>query len=331
MIQRRRLTTLIAGAAATWSLQASSQPAVRRKRRIGIVMAYPEGDAEYVGRVRVLRDELARLGWSDGVNVTFDERWTTDDMNRVRAGAASLMAVQPDVVVAIGGRVVPVLMSLSRSIPIVVPGAGDPVGVGWVQSLARPGGNVTGFSFLELSIFGKMLETLKQIAPTTRRVAFIYNSDNPSAKFYRRAVESAAETLSVETTVSAAHGLAEIEQAIARASERPDGSVLFPPDITIQTLRQPIVAAVNRHRVPAMYSDAIFPRIGGLLYYGADRAELFRRAAGYVDRILRGEEAGELPFQQPTTYQLIINLKTAKALGIDVPPMLLARADEVIE
>jgi putative tryptophan/tyrosine transport system substrate-binding protein len=185
-MRRREFIALIGGAAAAWPLAARAQSA-GRMRRVGIVMPYPKGDVEYESRAHALRQEIAKLGWTEGANVQFDERWTTDDMSRVWADAASLMASNPDVVVATGARVVPVLMQLSRSIPIVVPGVSDPVGVGWVQSLARPGGNITGFTALELSMFGKMLETLKQIAPAARRVAFIYNPDNTSAVFFRRA------------------------------------------------------------------------------------------------------------------------------------------------
>ena len=184
-----------------------AQQMADRMRRVGILMPYARGDAEYEARVRALRDELGKFGWTDGVNIEFDERWTADDMDVVRANAASLMASNPDVVVAIGGRVVPVLMRLSLSIPIVVPGAGDPLGVGWVKSLARPGGNVTGFTFIELSLMGKMLEMLKQAMPSIARVAFIYNSDNPSAMFYRRAFEEAAGPLAIKLRAAPSMGL----------------------------------------------------------------------------------------------------------------------------
>ena len=188
-LQRREFITLLGGAAAAWPIAARAQQG-ERMRRIGIIMPYAEGDTEYGARVRALRQELARLGWTEGANVQFDERWTTDNMDRVRANAASLMASNPDVVVATGGRVVPVLMRLSRSIPIVLPTSIDPVGIGWVESLARPGGNVTGFTVLELSMFGKTLEILKQIAPTTTRVGLIYNPDNPNSVVYSRAMSA---------------------------------------------------------------------------------------------------------------------------------------------
>jgi putative ABC transport system substrate-binding protein len=278
-----------------------------------------------------LRQELGRLGWTDGGNIQFDERWTTDNMDRVRAEAASLMASNPDAVVAIGGRVVPVLMQLSRSVPIVVAGAGDPIGIGWVASLARPGGNVTGFTMFELSMFGKTLETLKQIAPATVRVALVFNPENPNSVVYRRTLEEAAGPLAIEPVITPIHGIAELDRAIASLAERRGTGVFFLPDVTVNALRAEAIALAGRHRLPAIYADPIFVKSGGLAFYGADRVDLFRRAAGYVDRILRGEKPGDLPFQQPTKYQFVLNLKTARALGLELSPTVLALADEVIE
>jgi putative ABC transport system substrate-binding protein len=294
-------------------------------------MPFARGDAEYSERILAFRKELERLGWTDGGNVRFDERWTTDNMEIVRTEAANLIATKPDVIFAIGGRVVPVLMQLSRSIPIVVPGAGDPVGVGWVGSLAHPGGNVTGFAMLELSILGKSLDILKQIAPRIARVALIYNPDNPNSVFYRRMVESASNQLAVESVAVPIHSFADIEHAIATLTEQQNAGVFFPGDVTTTSLRNKIVDLVARHRVPALYAEPAFMKVGGLASYGANRSELFRRSAEYVDRILRGEKAGDLPFQQPTKYELKLNLKTAGALGLTVPQNLLAIVDEVIE
>jgi putative ABC transport system substrate-binding protein len=330
-LRRREFITLLGCAAIAWPLAARAQQPAGRLRRIGILMPFAEGDAEFGARVRVLRQELARLGWIEGSNLQFDERWTTDNMDRVRANAASLLASNPDVVVATGGRVIPVLLQISRLVPIVVPTAFDPVGIGWIESLARPGGNVTGFTTLELSIFGKMLEILKQIAPATTRVGLIYNPDNPNSVVFRRTVESFAGPLSVEPVDLPIHGLADIERAVARLADRPDAGILFLPDITVIALRAEVITLVGRYRLPAMYSEPFFVKSGGLAYYGADRNDLFRRAAGYVDRILRGEKPGELPFQQPTKYQLIINLRAARALGLEFPATLLVLADEVIE
>ena len=190
---------------------------------------------------------------------------------------------------------------LSRN-PIVVPGAADPVGIGWVESLARPGGNVTGFTFFELSMFGKMLETLKEIAPSTVRVAFISNPDNPNIVVFRRMFETSAVSLAIEPIIVPIHGVAEIERAVANLVDRPNVGLFFPPNITISALREEIITIAGRHRLPAIYSDPIFPKIGGLAFYVADRIDMFRRAASYVDRILRGEKPSELPFQQPTKY-----------------------------
>jgi putative ABC transport system substrate-binding protein len=222
-------------------------------------------------------------------------------------------------------------MQLTRSIPIVMPGASDPVGVGWVTSLARPGGNLTGFTMFELSILGKSLGLLKQIAPTITRVAFIYNPDNPNTAFYRRSLEAASSPLAVEPINVPVHGLADIERAVAPIADRQHTGLFFPSDLTTFALRNEIVALVARNRLPAIYSDPAFVAAGGLAFYGPDRVDLFRQSAGYVDRILRGEKPGDLPFQQPTKYQFILNLKTGKALGLDLSPTLVALADEVIE
>jgi putative ABC transport system substrate-binding protein len=330
-MRRREFITLLGGAAAAWPLAARAQQGAGRMRRVGIVMPYPKGDAEYEVRAGALRQELGKLGWTEGSNIQFDERWTTDDMSRVWAEAASLMASNPDVVVATGARVVPVLKQLSRSIPIVIPGMSDPVGVGWVQSLARPGGNVTGFTNLELSVFGKMLETLKQIAPAADRVAFIYHPDNSSAVFFKRAFEAAAGPLAIAPLIVPIHGLADIDRSMASLAEQQNAAVLFPPDLTTQALRVEVVALAARHRLPAIYTDAMFVKIGGLASYAPDRLDIYRRAAGYVDRILHGERASDLPFQQPTKFEFVINLKTAKALGLTIPETLLVAADEVIE
>lgn len=329
-MRRREFIILISGATVGRPFAVHAQQA-RRPRRVGIVMPYAKGDSEIGSQVQALRQELARLGWTNDGNIQFDERWTTDNMDLVRANAASLLASNPDVVVAIGGRVISVLLQISHSIPIVIPGASDPIGVGWATSLARPGGNLTGFTSLELSVLAKSLEMLKQIAPTIVQVALIYNPDNPNTAFYKRTFKGAAASLAVEPTAVPVHEFADIDRAITSLADRQNVGVLFPPDISITALRNEVVALVERRHIPAIYSDAIFVKVGGLMSYGIDRTDLFRRAAGYVDRILRGEKAADLPFQQPTKYQLVLNLKTAKALGLNLPATLLAQADEVIE
>jgi putative ABC transport system substrate-binding protein len=329
-VKRREFITLLGDAAAAWPLAARAQQP-SRVRRVAILMPDPKGDSEHEARVRAFKHELAKLGWTDGGNIRFDERWPSDNMDRVRAEAADLVASNPDIIVTYGGRVVPVFMRLTRSIPMVLPSASDPVGVGYAQSLAHPGGNVTGFTSFELSILGKSLEILKQIAPAIVRVALIYNPDNPNSVHYRRISEAASAQLAIEIVDLPIHSLADIDRAVANLADRENSGIFFLPDLTITALRDDVVALVARRHVPAIYSETFFVRLGGLAFYGPDRTEGFRRAASYVDRILRGEKPGDLPFQQPTKYELLLNRKTAKALGLELSPALLTLADEVIE
>jgi len=328
-IGRRELLAALGGAVA-WPFAARAQQR-GRVQRVGILMPYPKGDSENEARIRAFKQELARLGWTEGGNIQFDEHWTADNMDRVRAEAAALVASNPDIIVTTGGRVVPVFMRLTHSIPIVLPTASDPVGVGYAQSLARPGGNVTGFTGFELSILGKSLEILKQIAPAVVRVALIYNPDNPNSVHYRRISEAAAAPLAIEIIDLPVHNLADIDRVVTNLADRQNSGIFFLPDLTVTALRDDVVSLVARRRVPAIYSEPFFVKLGGLAYYGADRMEGFRRAAGYVDRVLRGEKPGDLPFQQPTKYELMINRTAAKALGLELSPALLALADEVIE
>src|SRR5262245_31196326 len=330
MMERREFIKLIASGVAAWPLAARAQQGAR-VRRVGIVMPYPKGDSEYEARVRAFKQELAKLGWTDGGNIRFDEHWTTDNMDMVRAHAAAVVASNPDIIVTTGGRVTPVFMRLTRSIPIVLPTASDPVGVGYAQSLARPGGNVTGFTSLELSMLSKSLEILKQIAPAIVRVALIYNPDNPNSVHYRRISEAASAPLAIEIIDLPIHSLADIDRAVTNLADRQNSGIFFLPDLTITALRDDVVSLVARRRIPAIYSEPFFVKLGGLAYYGADRMEGFRRTADYVDRILRGEKPGDLPFQQPTKYELMLNRTAAKALGLELSPALLALADEVIE
>jgi putative tryptophan/tyrosine transport system substrate-binding protein len=326
-LKRREFITLLGGAAAAWPLSALAQ----RMPRIGILMPFPKGDAHAQARVQAFRQELARLGWSEGANIQFEERWSTDSMDLVRADAANLVALNPDVIVCQGDRVIPVLTKLTRSIPIVVAVTSDPIASGAVESLARPGGNVTGFSFIELSMFGKMLEILKSLAPGISRVGMIYNPDLPTGAAYIRSFEMFAGQLAVQPINLPIHDIADVERAIASLADQPNGSVFFPPDLTTIPLRTQVSALLARHRVPAIFTNSVFTAAGGLVSYGADVFVMYRQSASYVDRILRGEKPGDLPFQQPTIYRLVINLKTAKSLGLTVPETLLVAADEVIE
>lgn len=325
---RRKFITLIGGVAA-WPLASRAQQ-VDRMRRLGILMPFPKADAGIRAWVQAFRQELARLGWSEGSNVQFDERWSTDNMDLVRADAANLVSLNPDVIVTLGDRVIPILTKLTRSIPIVVT-TSDPIASGAVESLARPGGNVTGFSLIEFSMFGKMLEILKQLAPGVSRVGMMYNPDLPTAAAYIRSFEMFAGQLAVQPINLPIHDIADVERAIASLADQPNGGVLVPPDLTTTSLRTQVSALLIRHRVPAIFTLSAFIAAGGLVSYGPDRLVMFRQSASYVDRILRGEKPGDLPFQQPTIYRLVINLKTAKSLGLTVPDTLLVTADEVIE
>ena len=329
-MKRRAFITLLGGAAAAWPLAARAQITGERVRRVGLLMPYPETETDIQTRVRAFKEELQRLGWTEGSKIEFDERWTADNMELVRSNAASLVERKPDAIVTTGGRVIPILKQMTRSVPIVAITA-DPIGTGMVASLAHPGENITGFSVLELSVIGKLLELLKQITPNVSRVALIYNPDNPATRFFKQEFENAARALAVEPVIADIHGLDDIARAIEEMAKLPNGGLLFAPDVTVTALRERVVALVARSRLPAIYSDPAITKAGGLASYSADRIDLFRRSAGYVDRILRGEKPGDLPVQQPTKYELVVNLNTAKTLGLDLPDRLLALADEVIE
>jgi putative tryptophan/tyrosine transport system substrate-binding protein len=310
-----------------WPLAARGQV---RARVVGILIPYPEDDEIAQARFRVFRQELARLGWSEGRDVQLDVRWTTDNMDRVRAEATSLIQMKPDVIACNGDRVVAVFRQLTSSIPIVAV-ASELAGSGFVESLARPGANVTGFSTTEFTVIGKMVETLRQLAPGVSRVGMIYNPDNPVGAVYWRAFDAVATRLGLQPVDFRIHGVADIERAIAVLAEHPNGGLLGAPDVTIQKLAKQVISAATRYRIPAIYTASFFVKEGGLASYGSDIVEVFRRQASYVDRILRGEKASDLPIQQPTSYQLAINLKTAKVLGLTIPETLLATADEVIQ
>jgi putative ABC transport system substrate-binding protein len=326
-MRRRDFIIVIAGSAIAWPLAAPAQ----RVKHIGILMPYAQGDPLFERRVQIFRKELDRLGWIDGSNIEFDERWTTDNLDEVRINAESPVNENPDAIITIGGRVIPVVMRLTKTIPIVIPGTGDPVSSGYVSNLARPGGNITGFTFFEISFIGKTLELLKQIAPAISGVAMIFNPDNPNAVSYRERLEAFAPSLGLEPITKQIHGLSDVEQVIVTLAERQNTGVFFPPDLTVTALRREVIGLVERYRLPAIYPDSEFVHEGGLASYMSDRNNFYRLAAGYVDRILRGEKPGDLPFQQPTKYELVINMKTAKALGLTVPSTVLATADEVIE
>jgi len=327
---RRRKVMALIGAVAVWPLVSRAQQTAPR-RRIAVLMPFPKGQPDLQVRVLAFRQELARLGWSEGNNVIFDERWSTDNLDLVRSDAENLVALNPDVIVMVGDRVIPILTKITRSIPIVVATTSDPIPSGAVESLAHPGGNVTGFSMIEFSMFGKMLEILKRLAPNISRVGMMYNPDNPVAAAYSRWFEEAARQISVLPIDLRIHDIADVERAVAGLADQPNGGILCAPDLTITSLRTQVSTLFARYRVPAIFTSSLFTAAGGLVSYGPDTVLMFRQSASYVDRILRGEKPGDLPFQQPTAYRLVINLGTAKSLGLAVPDTLLMAADEVIE
>jgi ABC-type uncharacterized transport system substrate-binding protein len=328
-MRRRQFITLLGGAVAAWPLSARAQQP-ERMRRIGVLMYLAADDAESQARLAAFTQTLKQLGWSDGHNLQIDTRWATAD--DIRRHAAELAALTPDVLLAGTGTttVVP-LLEATRTVPIVFVTVIDPVGGGFVESLARPGGNATGFTIYEYSISGKWLELLKEIAPGVKRVAVLRESGLASGIGQFGAIQIVAPSLGVELRSVDVRDPGEIERGIAAFAQGSNGGliVLGTPGTAIH--RKLIVALAAKHRLPATYSARFFASDGGLIAYGPDRVDQFRRAAGYVDRILKGEKPADLPVQAPTKYELVINLKTAKALGLTVPDTLLARADEVIE
>ena len=326
---KRREFILALGGAATWPLAARAQQA-DQVRRIAVLTLFPENDPEGQARHAAFVRELQQLGWTEGRNVRFDYRSVTDP-DRISAFAAELVRLTPDVILAYGSPILTALRRETRSIPIVFVQVTNPVGGGFVASLAHPGGNITGFTNFEFAIGGKWLETLKEIAPDTKRVAVILDPENPTASGYLGAIEAMAPSLSVQVTPTAGRDVADIERAIAAFARGPNGGVIVLPDIIAIVHRELFVGLAARHRLPAVYPLRLFAAAGGLLSYGVDQINQSQRAADYVDRILKGEKPADLPVQAPTKFELVINLKTAKALGLTIPPSVLTRADEVIE
>ena len=300
-------------------------------RRIGILLPATAEDAEFQARVGAFLQELAVLGWTIGNNIRIDTRWATADDATIRRHAAELAAFAPDVILAHANAAIGALQQASRTIPIVFPVAGDPVASGYVASLARPGGNATGFAQLEFSLSGKWLEMLKQIAPSVTRAAVLRDVALGSGTSQFAVIQAMAPSLRVEVTPISMRDASEIEQSIETFARSPNGGLIVTAGGAAQRHRKLIVAHAARCKLPAVYFDRSFVAAEGLISYGASMIDQYRRAAGYVDRILKGEKPADLPVQAPTKFELVINLKTAKMLGLDVPPQLLARADEVIE
>jgi putative ABC transport system substrate-binding protein len=301
-------------------------------RRIGVLMSTVEGDQRGLEYVTAFAQGLAELGWTVGRNVRIEYRWGAGDLDRFRRYAAELIALSPDVVLATAGSIVGAFQQASRTVPIVFVTTIDPVGGGWVESLSRPGTNATGFASFEFSMSGKWLELLKEIAPGVKRVAVIRDPLVPAGSGGLAAIQTVAPSLGVELTPVGVRDAGEIERAIAAFARGSNGGlILVGPTSSVQPHRDLIVALAARHRLPAVYANRLFVTGGGLISYAPDSIDQYRRAAGYVDRILKGEKPGDLPVQAPTKFELVINLKTAKALGLDIPTTVLARADEVIE
>jgi putative ABC transport system substrate-binding protein len=318
------------GGLAAWPLAARAQQGVR-VRRIGVLIGANENDPEYKARVSALTQALSGLGWPEGRDVRMDLRWAGGDINRIRAFAQELVGLQPDIIVTNGTPETAAVQRETRTIPIVFANVSDPVASGIVPRLNQPGGNVTGFATYEATLGGKWLELLSEIAPGLKRAAIMFNPDTAPASSFMPSFETAARSLKVVPITAPVHGDVEIETAIIALGREPGGGLVVPPDVFTFSHRAPIISAAARNNVPALYGLSQAVRDGGLLSYGPDRVDIERRAASYVDRILRGEKPGDLPVQFPVKYEMAVNLKTAKALGLAIPPSIMLRAEEVIE
>jgi putative tryptophan/tyrosine transport system substrate-binding protein len=327
-VKRRGFITVLGGAAA-WPLAGRAQQP-ERVRRVGVLIGFPEHDPFTQRIVTAFAQALEHLGWVEGKNIRIDYRFAAGDPTLYKTYAAELVGLAPDAILAGPGAAVAPLREQTRTIPIVFVLVPDPVELGFVQSLAHPGGNVTGFSSFDAPIMGKWLQLLKEVAPSVTRVATIFNPDTALSPLPNRAIEAAAPSFGMTVTLAPVHDDAAIEEAIAAQARAPGGGLISLPDSFNETHRDVIIAAAARHRLPDIGTPQ-FPRAGGLMSYWFEPVELFAPAASYIDRILRGASPADLPVQQPTKFSLIINLKTAKALGLTVPPPMLDLADEVIE
>ena len=332
MMKRRQFITLLGGAAA-WPLAVHAQQG-DRVRLLVAMMGGRNADTDPEGRAwfMAFRQALQELGWVEGRNFRADYRWPSGDLDRMRAIAKEFVDLKPDVIFAGNTPSVEALLRETRTIPIVFTNLSDPVGTGLIESLARPGGNATGFTAYEYSLAGKWLEMLKEIAPAVTRVALLFNPETaPFAQHYLSFIETSAPAFGVTANAASVRSISEMEAAIEAQARAPGGGLIVLPDTFTFSNRALLIALAARHRLPAIYPTRGQAIDGGLLSYGPDTVDLYRRAAAYVDRILKGEKPADLPVQAPTKYELVINLKTAKALGLDVPSFLQQRADEVIE
>jgi putative tryptophan/tyrosine transport system substrate-binding protein len=330
-MRRREFIALLGCMAATWPIRARAQQA-DRVRRIAVLMNNAKDDPEGQTRAAAFRQGLQALGWTEGSNLRIDWYWTAGDIGRIRGDVTRIAGDPPDIIVANGRVTLSEAVQVIRSIPIVFVLVNDPVGQGFISSLARPGGNVTGFTFVEYAMFGKSLELLKKVAPAVTRVGFIFNPD--MSAYYDQFLptfETDARQHSITLTVARVGTKAEIDAAIAKLAVAPGGGLMVPPDAYTLVHRDLIVQSTAQHRIPAIYSYRQLIKEGGLMSYGPETSDIFRRSASYVDRILKGANPAELPAQAPTKFEFAINLKTATTLGLTVPPTVIALADEVIE
>jgi putative tryptophan/tyrosine transport system substrate-binding protein len=330
-IRRRQFITLLGGAAAAWPLAARAQQ-LERVRRVAFLHVYAENDPEVLKRIVAFRQGLEALGWVENRNIRVEHRYSGGDLNRIQTYATELVRSAPDLIAGSGTAVIAALKQATDTIPIVFSVVNDPVGQGFVTTLSRPGGNITGFTFVDFPMVGKWLEMLKEIAPGVRRVTLLFDPDaSPYYPVFLREFGASPASLAVELSASPVHDEAEIEATVTAFARESGGGLIVAPDAFINTRRRLIMALAERHRLPAIYGFRQFVTEGALISYGPDTVDIVRRSASYVNRILKGEKTADLPVQAPTKYELVINLKTAKALGLDGPATLLARADEVIE
>jgi putative tryptophan/tyrosine transport system substrate-binding protein len=329
-MRRREFIARLGGAAMTWPLAARAQQG-ERMRRVGVLMNLTADDAEGQGRIAAFLQELQQLGWTDGRNVLIDRRWAAGDAGRFQRYAEELLALAPDVILASAAPSVQALQRATRTVPIVFANVSDPVASGFVQSLARPGGNATGFMQFEFGLSGKWLELLKQVAPDLMRAAVLRDPDVGTGTTQFAVIQAMAPLLRVEVNPVNVRDPSEIRRAVEAFARSPNGGLIVTASALATRHRDLIITLAARHKLPTLYFDRSFVAAGGFISYGPNQTDQWRRAAGYVDRILKGEKPVDLPVQAPTKYELVINLKTARALGLEVPSTVLARADEVIE
>ena len=330
-MRRRAFLKLVGGSAVAWPLVARAQQP-ERMRRIGVLMGYAESDRQGQANVAAFRMGLQKLGWTEGRNVTIEYRWAAAEADLVQQFAKELVALQPDLILTQNTPITAAVLQQTRTIPIIFANVSDPVGSGFVAGLPRPGGNVTGLIDIDASMAGKWLGLLKEVAPRVARVAFLFNpATAPFAEYYVTPLKAAAVSFAVEAIAAPVRNTSELESVVAGHAREPDGGLIVMPEAFMNVHRAEVTSLAAHYRLPAVYPRRFFAEVGGLLSYGNDQSDNFRRTATYADRILHGAKPNELPVEQPTKFELVINLKTAKALGLTVPVHLQQIADEVIE